>query len=71
MFAHYTVALLSVAVAPYLLVRILPAASVRQGLAYNSVVHDDIAHAAMTEHRNWALVTASLFVILALWPWGR
>ena len=24
-------------------------------LAYNSVEHDDISHAAMTVHRNWAL----------------
>ena len=94
-FVHFTVALLSVAVALYLLVRILPGTSVRQELAivarwslwigavlalataaagwlaYNSVAHDDISHAAMTEHRNWALVTATIFVILALWSWGQ
>jgi uncharacterized membrane protein len=35
--------------------------------AYNTVVHDDVSHVAMTDHRNWALVTASVFVLLALW----
>ena len=36
-------------------------------LAYNSVEHDDVSHAAMTVHRNWALTTLTLFVVLALW----
>ena len=36
-FVHFTVALLSVAVALYLLVRILPGASVRQELAIGRV----------------------------------
>ncbi len=41
-------------------------------LAYNSVNHDDVSHAAMTEHRNWALITLTVFVVLALWSlWGR
>ena len=41
-------------------------------LAYNSVDHDDVSHAAMTEHRNWALVTLTVFMVLALWSaWGR
>ena len=35
--------------------------------AYNSVVHDTPSHAAMTEHRNWALVTLALFLLLASW----
>ena len=94
-FVHFTVALLTVAVALYLLVRILPASGVRQELAivarwslwigaalavatatagwlaYNSVAHDDISHAAMTEHRNWALATAALFIMLALWSGAR
>lgn len=35
--------------------------------AYNSVEHDDVSHAAMTEHRNWALLTLGLFVFVALW----
>tara|TARA_R110002050_G_scaffold57423_5_gene129359 strand:- start:281128 stop:281775 length:648 start_codon:yes stop_codon:yes gene_type:complete len=34
--------------------------------AYNTVAHDGASHAAMTLHRNWALVTASLFLILGL-----
>lgn len=35
--------------------------------AYNTVAHDGPSHAAMTDHRNWALVTASTFGLLALW----
>lgn len=35
--------------------------------AYNTVVHDAPSHAAMTNHRNWALLTASIFILLALW----
>lgn len=35
--------------------------------AYNTVQHDDPSHAAMTDHRNWALVTASLFAVLVVW----
>ncbi|MBA1147120.1 DUF2231 domain-containing protein [Ectothiorhodospiraceae bacterium WFHF3C12] len=35
--------------------------------AYNSVAHDDAAHAAMTGHRNWALVTAAIFAVLIVW----
>lgn len=36
-------------------------------LAYNSVEHDDISHAAMLEHRNWALITLALFLSVAAW----
>lgn len=36
-------------------------------IAYNSVAHDTPSHAAMTEHRNWALLTAALFLVLAVW----
>ncbi len=36
-------------------------------LAYNSVAHDAPSHVAMTDHRNWALVTIGLFIILAGW----
>ena len=32
--------------------------------AYNTVAHDQASHAAMTLHRDWALATASLFLIL-------
>ncbi len=40
--------------------------------AYNTVAHDDPSHAAMTDHRNWALGTAVLFWALALWTgWAR
>jgi uncharacterized membrane protein len=35
--------------------------------AYNTVAHDAPSHAAMTDHRNWAFVTASIFLILTLW----
>lgn len=35
--------------------------------AYNSVAHDGPSHAAMTEHRNWALVTISLFIFMSAW----
>jgi uncharacterized membrane protein len=34
--------------------------------AYNSVAHDAPSHAAMTLHRNWALPTASLFLLIGL-----
>jgi uncharacterized membrane protein len=36
-------------------------------VAYNTVAHDTASHAAMTEHRNWALVTTVVFVLLAGW----
>ena len=35
--------------------------------AYNSIPHDGPLHEAMTDHKNWALVTASIFGLLALW----
>lgn len=35
--------------------------------AYNSVNHDAASHAAMTIHRNWAMGTASFFILLAIW----
>ena len=35
--------------------------------ASNSVTHDAPSHAAMMEHRNWALATLALFIILAGW----
>jgi uncharacterized membrane protein len=40
-------------------------------VAYNTVTHDTPSHEAMTEHRNWALATAALFVVLAIWSWRR
>lgn len=35
--------------------------------AYNSVVHDDLGHLAMTNHRNWALAAVAALVLLAAW----
>ncbi|RKZ75514.1 MAG: hypothetical protein DRR19_29285 [Candidatus Parabeggiatoa sp. nov. 1] len=37
--------------------------------AYNSVAHDALSHAAMSEHRNWALGTLALLLPLTLWAW--
>ena len=39
--------------------------------AYYSVAHDSPSHAAMTDHRNWALATAGIIVGLALWQWTQ
>ena len=35
--------------------------------AYNTVGHDTPSHLAMTDHRNWALVTMASFFLLAGW----
>ncbi len=35
--------------------------------AYNTVAHDTPSHAAMTDHRNWAIATIVLFLGLAAW----
>lgn len=37
--------------------------------AYNTVNHDTPSHLAMTDHRNWALVTSVLFLVIAIWLW--
>ena len=34
--------------------------------AYNTVAHDAPSHAAMTDHKNWAIATAAFFILLAL-----
>ena len=39
--------------------------------AYNTVAHDAPSHAAMTDHKNWALVTATIFGALALWSMAK
>jgi len=39
--------------------------------AYNSVAHDTPSHEAMTDHRNWALATLTLFMIMAIWAYFR
>ena len=35
--------------------------------AYNAVTHDTASHLAMTDHRNWAFVTAGLYFIATFW----
>lgn len=35
--------------------------------AYNTVDHDTPSHAAMTDHRNWALVTLTVFLFITAW----
>ena len=40
--------------------------------AYNSVVHNStLSHAAMTDHRNWALATLALFIVLSVYSLWR
>jgi uncharacterized membrane protein len=39
--------------------------------AYNSVEHDTPSHLAMTDHRNWAIGTTIVFIILAAWSFKR
>ncbi len=39
--------------------------------AYNSVAHDSSSHAAMIIHRNWALTTSGLIIILSIWDFWR
>ncbi len=38
--------------------------------AYYSVVHDGPSHAAMTAHRNWAIPSVVLVVLVALWRYA-
>ena len=42
-------------------------AAIAGWFAYNSVAHDTPSHEAMTEHRNWALVTLTVFILISLW----
>lgn len=35
--------------------------------AYNSVAHDTPSHLAMTDHRNWALLTLAVFIVVSGW----
>lgn len=39
--------------------------------AYYTVAHDARSHLAMTDHRNWAIVTFITMLILAFWAWLR
>jgi len=34
---------------------------------YYTVTHDELSHAAMTNHRNWTFFTASIFFVLGPW----
>lgn len=38
-------------------------------MAYYTVAHDGPSHAAMTDHRNWALATSAIFLGLGAWRW--
>ena len=42
-------------------------AAIAGWFAYNSVAHDTSSHVAMTDHRNWALATLSVFIIVSFW----
>lgn len=37
--------------------------------AFNTVNHDASSHAAMSLHRNWALVTVAIILLLDVWIW--
>jgi len=95
-FVHFTVALLSLSVALYVVIPFVKSPLKEQWItvsrwtlwfgagfaiitgltgldAYNTVAHDTPSHVAMTDHRNWAIATISLFLILAAWSivWVR
>lgn len=40
-------------------------------LAFNSVDHDDLSHAAMIEHRAWALASVAVLLAVAAWEGAR
>jgi uncharacterized membrane protein len=92
-FVHFTVALLIVATAMYLLSRFMTQSKLADQLtmvarwnlwtgagfslltvatgwyAYNTVIHDTPSHAAMTEHRNWAMATFVMFLGATVWEY--
>jgi uncharacterized membrane protein len=50
----------------------LTLATVAAGIyAFNTVRHDEPAHLAMKDHRNWALAAAGVWWLIALWSWRR
>lgn len=54
------------------IVGILVIGTVLAGLqAYNTVRHDTPSHLAMTDHRNWALITAAGILLASLWSAWR
>lgn len=47
-------------------------AAIGAGLqAYYTVQHDEPSHVAMTDHRNWAIVTAVIFILFGIWRYLR
>lgn len=90
-FVHFAIALLSMSVVFFVLLKVLKNHPVNEQLrvlaywnlwlgtgfaivtaiagwfAYNSVAHDTASHVAMTEHRNWALITVLVFFIISIW----
>jgi uncharacterized membrane protein len=40
-------------------------------VAYNTVDHDTPSHIAMSNHRNWAMATSAVFIVLAYWSYSR
>ena len=40
-------------------------------IAFYTVAHDALSHAAMTVHRNWAIATLSLFLLVGFWRFKR
>jgi len=40
-------------------------------IAYTTVEHDTASHLAMEDHRNWAMTTVLIFVMLAIWSYRR
>ncbi len=38
-------------------------------LAANSVAHDDVGHANLLVHINWALIAAAIFIVAVVWLW--
>ncbi len=39
--------------------------------AYYTIKHDEVSHVAMREHRNWALSTAAMILLVAEWSLWR
>ena len=90
-FVHFTVALLLVSTALFLVSKIvknkkvldvilntayvnlwigflITIVTVSMGFyAYYTVAHDSLSHLAMTDHRNWALITFGMFTAVFIW----
>lgn len=39
--------------------------------AYYTVAHDAPSHAAMTTHRNWAVPSGAVILLISLWRWSK